>query len=162
MAPTARIVHNLPERVRFRIDAHKGDREYFVEVAQRLADQFSPERLEANPLTGSLLVQKSDLDVEAVVSFSKKEGLFEIDSETPSGMAEKAVAPLSALSSRLKDLSFGQLDLANVAFFVLIGTGLYQLIRGNLRSPPWYTAFWYAMGIYLKSIADAKKENPVD
>lgn len=61
----------------------------------------------------------------------------------------------------LKESTLGHLDLPTLLFFVLIAVGTVQLLRNGLRSPPWYTAFWYAMGIYLKSLADKQSEPDV-
>jgi hypothetical protein len=36
----------------------------------------------------------------------------------------------------------------------LLGTGIYQIVRGNFGAPPWYTAFWYAFGVFTKSLID--------
>lgn len=47
-------------------------------------------------------------------------------------------------------------DLPGMAFLTLLGVGIYQLVRGNFAAPPWYTAFWYAMGIFTKSIMEKK------
>lgn len=157
MIPQARIAHSMPLRVRFKIDSQKGDIAYFADVAQTLAEEFKPERLEANPATGSVLIENGDLEVDSVVAFAAAKGLFHIPSEVaPAGLVKKALAPLSEVSSRLKEYSSGQLDLASIVFFALIGVGVFQILRGNLRSPPWYTAFWYAMGVYLKSLAEKK------
>jgi len=41
-----------------------------------------------------------------------------------------------------------------MAILSLLGLGLYQILRGNFRAPPWYTAFWYALGIFTKSLSD--------
>lgn len=67
--PEARIAHRMNDRVRFRIPDLKGDVDYFAGAAKRLADAFQPERLEANPRTGSLLIVDAELDIDAVVSF---------------------------------------------------------------------------------------------
>jgi hypothetical protein len=29
-----------------------------------------------------------------------------------------------------------------------------EIMRGNFRMPPWYTAFWYAFGLFTKSMLD--------
>jgi len=159
MIPTACIAHRTAGRARFRIPERKGDAAYFAETARHLAEALQPDRLEANPATGSLLIQDKDLDLKAVQDAAEEAGLFRMES-APANLAQRATAPLSAVSERLRHMTFGQFDLANLAFFTLLGVGAYQLLRGNLRSPPWYTAFWYAMGIYLKTLADKNGKEP--
>jgi hypothetical protein len=159
--PTARIVHRMPNRVRFRIQARKGDEEYFSDAARRMAEALEPERLEANPGTGSLLIQDPELDLDAVLELALEEGLFQLETVHPASLARRVTSPIVELSARLKDSTLGRLDLATLAFLALIGVGTYQLVRSGLRSPPWYTAFWYAMGIYFKSLADRKDNSSV-
>jgi hypothetical protein len=48
----------------------------------------------------------------------------------------------------------GWLDLPGMAFLLLLGIGIYQIRRGNIGLPPWYTAFWYAFGVYTKSLVE--------
>jgi hypothetical protein len=144
----------MTDRVRFRIPDRKGDTEYFADAAGRLAEKFQPLRLEANPATGSLLIEDEGLDIDAIVSFAKTEGLFQLEAVHPAPLARDATAPLRELSARLKESTLGRLDLPTVVFFTLIGVGTIQLLRNGLRSPPWYTAFWYAMGIYLKHLVE--------
>lgn len=155
--PEARIVHRMADRVRFRIPDRKGDTDYFAGAARCLADAFQPERLEANPGTGSLLIVDPELDIDAVVSFAQSEDLFRLEA-LPAPLARSATSPIRGLSDVLKESTLGHLDLPTLAFFALIGVGTFQLLRNGLRSPPWYTAFWYAMGIYLKTLADKQSE----
>ncbi len=155
MIPPARIVHQAPGRIRFRIPSKKGNHAYFEETARRIAETIEPDRVEANPATGSLLVLDDRLDLQGLLSAMESEGLFRMDAPVhPAPLARLAITPVTSLSERLRQATFGRIDLANLAFFVLVGVGTYQLIKGGLRSPPWYTAFWYAMGIYLKTLAD--------
>jgi hypothetical protein len=38
-----------------------------------------------------------------------------------------------------------------------MGAGIYQIARGNFAAPAWYTAFWYALGLFgNKGGKDAK------
>jgi hypothetical protein len=45
----------------------------------------------------------------------------------------------------------GWVNLGAMAFLILLGAAIYQIARGNLTAIPWYTAFWYALNIFLKS-----------
>jgi hypothetical protein len=49
-------------------------------------------------------------------------------------------------------------DLPGMVFLSALLIGLYELARGNFRPPPWYTAFWYAFGVYSKSLMDRRAE----
>ena len=43
------------------------------------------------------------------------------------------------------------MDLGTASFGALLIMGIYQISRGNFMAPAWYTAFWYALNIFLKS-----------
>ncbi len=161
MIPLARIAHQMSDRVRFRIPSRRGDTDYFQETARRIAEAIEPDRVEANPATGSLLVLDRRLDLGALLLTAQDNGLFRVNGAADSvSLAHLVVSPIKSVSDRLRQATLGQIDLPNLAFFALVGIGTYQLIRGGLRSPPWYTAFWYAMGIYLKTLADKTVVKP--
>lgn len=66
--------------------------------------------------------------------------------------------PLGKLSDFLSTYTVGRLDMPTIAFLGLLIVGFHQIASGKFRSPPWYTAFWYAFGVFSKSIADRAKE----
>jgi hypothetical protein len=68
--------------------------------------------------------------------------------------------PIGKLSNGLRKFTGGELDLKGMVILGLIGVGLYQIIKGNLRAPPWYTAFWYALGVFTKSFSDKDQGPP--
>jgi hypothetical protein len=49
------------------------------------------------------------------------------------------------------------LDLPGMIFLSLLAVGLWELAIGNFKRPPWYTAFWYAFGLFSKAIFDELK-----
>jgi hypothetical protein len=51
-------------------------------------------------------------------------------------------------------------DVEVIVFLLLVGFGIYDLLRGDLRRPAWYTAFWYASEVFNKYISDHKSEKP--
>ena len=40
------------------------------------------------------------------------------------------------------------MDLAGILLLFLLIAGMTEILRGKIQMPPWYTAFWYAFGIY--------------
>jgi hypothetical protein len=46
----------------------------------------------------------------------------------------------------------GELDIPSVFFAALLISGIYQIARGNMAAPAWYTAFWYAFGIFSRDM----------
>jgi hypothetical protein len=51
-------------------------------------------------------------------------------------------------NNRLMQITGGQIDLPSLAFLSLIVSGVYQVVRGNITAPAWYTAFYYALGVF--------------
>jgi hypothetical protein len=57
------------------------------------------------------------------------------------------VQPVASLDRSLRAVTGGKIDIPSGVFLALLGSGLYQLVRGQISAPPWYTAFWYAFGL---------------
>ena len=60
-------------------------------------------------------------------------------------------APFASLSRRIRDFTGSAADLSGLAVLALLTVGVYQIARGNFGAPAWYTAFWYALGIFNRS-----------
>ena len=152
--PVAVVIHSGVGRQRIRIPARRGDRDYFQKVRQA-AEQGPIETIRANVLTGSILFQGKKVDPEAVARFGRDSDLFRIESDLPGPtMAKRISAPLAATDDTIKRMTAGQLDLPGALFILLLFTALYEIARGRFRTPPWYTAFWYAFGLFTKVLID--------
>ncbi|MFP3913188.1 MAG: HMA2 domain-containing protein [Desulfobacteraceae bacterium] len=158
MLPEAHICHQLSTRVRIRVPSKRGDTDFFDAAAQRLVRIKGSERVQANPATGSILITGKAIDAEKITGVAHEEGLFDMVSAQAETvpLAQRLVEPFRDTSAALSRFTKGELDLPGLVFLVLLGTGLYQLARGNFRTPPWYTAFWYALGVLTKSLTDKK------
>ena len=66
-------------------------------------------------------------------------------------LAESLGLTDQSTNDKIKKLTGGDMDIAGIAFVTLLGLGIYQISRGNFIAPAWYTAFWYAMNIFLNS-----------
>jgi hypothetical protein len=62
--------------------------------------------------------------------------------------------PIGRVHDGLHRFTGGELDLISVAFLGLLVLGIYQLSKDDIPAPPWYTAFWYAFGVFSKCLAD--------
>jgi hypothetical protein len=156
--PAAHIGHQTAERIRIRIPSRKGDGPYFAKVGKVLLKDALADSLAVNPVTGSVLLKGAQVDVNAVVRAGEKNGLFSLKAQSHKvePLSKRIVAPLRDVDRSVNRFSGGELDLPGIAFLTLLGVGLYQLARGNFRAPPWYTALWYAMGIFTKAIVDKR------
>jgi hypothetical protein len=156
MMPEAFVSHCTPKRLRLKIPSHKGDVSYFSDLKETYSGVQAFESVEVNPLTGSILFVSEAIDLEAIAKRGEGAQLFQLP-VTPPGpvpVAEKVVASLRSANQDIHRFTGGDIDLAGIAFLTLIGVGIYQISRGNVGAMPWYTAFWYAFGVFTKSVAD--------
>jgi hypothetical protein len=154
--PEATIKHRLPGRLRLCIPARKGDLSYFKTVETRLREVSAWKKINSSPLTGSLVIEDDTLDMDAVSDAAESNALFsvQVSAIAHKPFAKRIVDSISGFNHWIKSLSDGSLDLPGILFLILIVFGLWELARGNLRRPPWYTALWYAFGLFSKTLLD--------
>ncbi len=159
MLPEARAVHRTSDRLRLRIPDKKGDYAYFESLRETLKTMKSFDLVTVNASTGSALIIDKDLEIEPLAEFARQKELFALETKhyAPAPMARRIAAPIETVSSRVRNFTGGDLDLAGIAFVTLLGVGVYQLARGRFSFPPFYTAFWYAFGIFTKSLLDKSR-----
>ena len=159
MVPEAYVSHRTLQRVRIRIPSLRGDRDSLQKVGDELQRSAKFERIVLNPQTGSVLLEGVSLDVEKIANYGEDHGLFslrriEAHRAQPVTLSERVAEPIGWVSDFLGRSTGGVVDLPGLIFLSLLGFGGYEILRGNWRSPPWYTAFWYAFGVFTKSLAD--------
>lgn len=132
MTPIATIQHQIPGRLRLRIPARRGDVSFFHGIVQALSRLPSVEKLDAIPLTGSIIIRHSG-SAQAIAAAATEQGLFEIGPEEP----KEAPAP----STRRRPYS----GLRSTAATGLSGLALFQVARGRLTGNA-AENFWNAYG----------------
>jgi hypothetical protein len=143
--------------MRIKITSQKGNTSYFGEVGDKLAGLQKFEELKVDALTGSVLLVDDDLDAASIASYAKANQLFNLKKQenNPSPLAHMAVDPIKNLNQLISQYTGGYADLTSVLFVMLTGLGVYDIVRGTPKLPPWYTAFWYATGIIeLKKVLE--------
>jgi hypothetical protein len=154
MLPVAFVVHASRARVRVRLPDRRGDLKYFAGV-RKAALKAPFEIMRVNAFTGSILFAGRQTTGDAVAAFGTDNGLFTIQTALPiPSLAKRITAPLTTCNRSLKALSGGRVDLPEALFILLLFTALYEIARGRFRTPPWYTAFWYAFGLFTKTVID--------
>ncbi len=148
--PQAYISHQSPGRIRVRIVSRKGDAEYFEKLGAELNRLQAFDRLELNTQTGSVLIVDNQIDADDIADYARDRKLFDLRNRnhSRSPMTTQLVSRLETLNISVRRLTSGEMDLAGVLLLILLISGISQLLKGHLRMPPWYTAFWYAFGIY--------------
>jgi hypothetical protein len=160
--PGAYICHQSPQRLRIKITSRKGNAKYFEKLQATLARFQAFDRVEVNSLTGSVLIVDEHVDVDDIANYAKARHLFDLrdQNNSRSPMTTQLVSHLENLNTNIHRLTAGEMDLAGILLLGLLISGLSGLLRGNIRMPPWYTAFWYAFGIY--KVASVVKESKTE
>ncbi|MCG6878864.1 MAG: hypothetical protein LJE96_06910 [Deltaproteobacteria bacterium] len=153
--PEAHIGHQTAERVRIKIPSQLGDEAYFSRVEECLLKGGALGAVQVNPRTGSVLITGSRTDLKRITALGEKNALFKLQDSAPKveSLSQKIAAPIRNLGRSIDRFSGGELDLSGAVFLGLIGWGVTELVRGNFAAPPWYVAFWYALGIFTKSLS---------
>jgi hypothetical protein len=140
----------MQHRVRIKIPAKKGDAAYFSTLLKRLSGHEGIQRVDVNAVTGSLLLFH-DTDLAALAESAVAQQLFalEFSGFKASPLHEKMLQPFFDLNNSLKRISGGEIDIPGIAVVGFVAFGIYQISRGNIAAPAWYTAFWYAMSTAL-------------
>jgi hypothetical protein len=156
MLPQAIVSHQTAERLRIKIPSRKGDGAFFAHVKQSLERELKYRLLQVNALTGSVLIVDPVLDLEDVTNCASRERLFTLEHRLAPAqpLGRMVFAPVVELNRKISGFTDGAVDFPGLIFLVLCGFGIYEILRGNFKPPPWYTAFWYAFGIFTKSMVD--------
>ena len=153
MNAEALVVHNMAGRIRIRVPSKKGNEAYFASVKEALSACVGVEGVEVATFTGSILVRCHG-PTEAVLGWAESQGLFVVRQEQSikvTAFYDSVAGRFEALNDGIKTATGKSFDLPGVAFLALMGAGIYQIARGNFAAPAWYTAFWYALGLFGKS-----------
>ena len=89
------------------------------------------------------------------------QGLFAIKEDKKirvTSFHDSVSGQFAALNDRVREVTGEGFDLPGLALLALVVSGVYQIARGNFTAPAWYTAFWYALGLFGKSSAGSGKE----
>lgn len=155
MLPDAYITHATQGRVRIKIPDRKGNSAYFSSLKESLAglsELPGIQRVEANPMTGSILVLHTlDLqatDLEMVAQYSEFNNLFRLRLSPP----QQASAPgrpaqaLQETNRKVGALTGSEIDGEILAILGLLGIAIVQLKRGNIMIPA-VSALWYVYSL---------------
>jgi Heavy metal associated domain 2 len=152
MLPEAYISHLTAGRMRIKIPSRKGDGAFFSALKDYLS-KFSEfpgiQKIELNPLTGSMLVIHTlglnPAYLKLIKADVEQKGLFKIgtsNSSHPSASGNIA-ENFKNVNKEIIDFTRGELDIRSLALIGLIGLGLFQASRGQFMIPA-VSAFWYA------------------
>ncbi len=150
--PSAIVSHMVKGRLRIKVPCRRYDKTFFDGLTSLFSRQFPDVKVETNPLTGSTLFT-GEVSAKKLVKFAIKRKIFKIENvvQTNRTLIGTVRESFKAMDRGLLRFTGGELDTASIIFLTLIGNGIYQIARGNFTAPAWYTAFWYALGVFSKS-----------
>ena len=124
---TARLVHHIEGRTRFRVSGRRGDVDWFASVVKHMGTLDGVTSIAARPETGSILLMHH-LGLDRITAFARDRNLFSIEPDKdapllPPGLMESA-APL---------LTLGRWEAIAVAG--LTGMAVVQALRGEVFGP---------------------------
>lgn len=155
MLPNAFITHATQGRVRIKIPDRKGDSTYFSSLKEKLvglSELPGIQRVEANPMTGSILVLHAlDLqatDLEMVAQYGEFNNLFCLRLSPPQQASApgRPVQALQETNRKVGVLTGGEIDAEILAILGLLGIAVVQLKRGNIMIPA-VSALWYVYSL---------------
>ncbi|MCG6551634.1 MAG: hypothetical protein L7F77_04850 [Candidatus Magnetominusculus sp. LBB02] len=151
MANEGIVSHQSHGRLRIKMLNAKGDAEFLGNLKKALAENPQINSVEVNAVTGSVLILHSTTN-EEILAHADQKGLIKtaMPVVNAENVATKVGELFKAVNSGAVAATGGSLDLPRLTFLTLAGFGIYQLSRGNFVVPPWYTAFWYAHGMFTK------------
>jgi Heavy metal associated domain 2 len=130
--PGAVLHHHVEGRVRFRIPSRRGDAPYFQRIAETLPGCAAVLSVAVNPTTAGVLVGYRG-DLQTLVSYAKDHALFGVEHRpTQVPLGRRVSGAFGRLDKQLLSTTGGTLDLASVVFLALFGTGVVDLLRGNV------------------------------
>jgi len=152
MIPDAFVSHHAGRRMRIKIPSAKGNALYFETLESDLRKYPEVREVSTNPTTASVLILSEKSAGAGLARFAREEGLFEL--RRPRSSAKSLVANVTntfaAYDKRLRKFTGSELDIPSLVFLALLASGIMQIARGNIVAPAWYTAFYYALGIFTR------------
>jgi hypothetical protein len=143
-------------RVRLKVPSKKGDGSYMKKITEEFSSLAGITQVIVNTETSSVLFLHN-LSEDTIMGHFSASGLFRL-SGAPTGQRDVhhgVKGCFREMSGKVEKATGGTMGISEVAFLALFGAGVIQIGRGNFTAIPWYTAFWYALNIFLKS--DAQK-----
>jgi hypothetical protein len=155
MIPDAHVSHGMSCRLRIKIPSKRGDVSYFSALRERLSGCPGVEEIKANPRTASALISY-ECETKTLAKFARENGLFVLKRRTPGRKSffSNVSDTFEGYNKDLMKMTGGEVDIPSLVFLSLVISGIWQIARGNLAMPAWYTAFYYALGVFTRAQMD--------
>lgn len=160
---TAYVVHDIPGRIRMRLDKSHRSPEVMRSLVQSFSRVEGVHDVRGNPSTGSLLLiyDPESLRMESLYMAAQSARLNiamphpQFQPPRQAGVTPAAASVNSIfgrVDAAITGLTGGLIDAKTLAPLGLTAVAVHQIItsRGHLARAPWYTLLWYAFGIFTR------------
>lgn len=176
----ARIVHELPWRVRLRVPPLVGHRAACDRIAQRLCDDGLADRVRIRPTTGSVLLESTETPIDAQRVRARVEELARGERDEqgrpialpdaqpgPTRVARAVAHAFHDINRDVRDALDDRADLGTLLpVFFAVGGVTEVASTGKLPAPPWFNLFWWSirsfMTFNLEAVVEEKKNGSAD
>lgn len=146
MAPTARVCHSMPGRLRIRIDACRRDETFFGQLAAALAGVPGVLSVQTNPITATVLIAHT-LDPQRMCHELESLGCLSlVPSDSNSSHAAGPPSAFAAVGGTIGAAPRIPADARGLAILALFGMAIHQAIEGNVMVPA-VSLLWYAFNL---------------
>jgi len=156
MIRDAIVSHSSPGRLRVKIASLKGEEKALADCKDQVAQCPGVIRVDVSPVTGSMLFLHQS-SITAIAEYARTKELFllqeegQIQGRGSGNLHQNITETFKGVDQKIRSLTDGEMNMGGLAFVVLMGAGVMQILNGNAGALPWYGAFWYAFNIFLKS-----------
>lgn len=127
--PEAFAVHRTRERVRLRVPERRGDSGFFDAVQRAIASAPGVRDVRVDARTGSVLVRHGG-DLERLAEHVVRTGLVAWRWQASGDVLDELHEHLRAADASLHARTQGRWSLDAIAFYALLGAGIYQISQG--------------------------------
>lgn len=142
----AEVAHAMPGRLRMRVPGHRGNAELFAQLEQKLAQSQLLERVQVNPVTGSVLLEFEGPHEELLDKLARQLP-FEFEVAGPAAPPARRPPSAAGLLDPLRLVSGRDIDEMFMTGALFGAVGLVQVLRGQILIPA-LPAFWYATNAF--------------
>jgi len=159
MTPEAHVSHRMTRRLRIKIPIKKGDVSYFSIFREQVSGWPGVEEVTVNPQIGSALILYTG-KTKDLFQLAKNNELFQLKKvgRRRKTLFENVADTFRVYNKDLKRRTDGEVDIPTLVFLSLLISGIWQIARGSVAMPAWYTAFYYALGIFTRAQVDELDE----
>lgn len=159
------VAHQIEGRTRLRVQTRPVDPDGLLVFAERLEAMPGVEVVDCRLETGSLVVEHPMLDGDGLAAAVVRAGGVIVSAKVGGKAAGDSLQPirggLDRVDGLLSQLTAGGVDTRTLAFVVLFGLGIRQLMAGQVMVPA-LSLFWWALELLPKSQSEAAGDGTAD